>query len=222
VLFRSTVRALLSGVLFSRDESVLFHGDPHAGNLMVTRDGRLAILDWSLAGRLTAADRTHFVQFLLGACALDATRMINAVAGLACDGADRGLIQHHVDAALAEVCWHRLPGPVWVVELLDTLSRLGVRFPPRLLLFRKAFLTLQGVLPDICPVCSLDATLLAEALREFVWEWPRRSWKSLDDRDYGTHLSSADLLDLALRAPAILTQMMFPFAGCLPLSNLAT
>jgi predicted unusual protein kinase regulating ubiquinone biosynthesis (AarF/ABC1/UbiB family) len=29
-----------------------FHGDVHAGNLLVTRDGRLGVLDWGIVGRL--------------------------------------------------------------------------------------------------------------------------------------------------------------------------
>jgi ubiquinone biosynthesis protein len=198
-LFLATVRALLSGVLFSRDESVLFHGDPHAGNLMATRDGRLALLDWSLAGQLTAADRVQVAQILVGGLARDAARVARAVARLARAGADEDLIRRHVTAALAELRWYRPPGPAWAVGLLDALARAGVRFPPHLLLFRKAFLTLQGVLPDVCAFCSLEATLMAEALVQLAWEWPLRWCKLLHDRDYATHVSSADLMHLALR-----------------------
>lgn len=42
-LFLAARRALLARVLFSRDESALFHGDPHAGNLMATIDGRIPL-----------------------------------------------------------------------------------------------------------------------------------------------------------------------------------
>jgi ubiquinone biosynthesis protein len=204
-LFLAGVRALLSRVLFSRDESVLFHGDPHAGNLMATADGRLAVLDWSLAGRLTADDRVQLSQIVVGALARDPARVSAAVAGLARDGADADLIGRQVGAALADLRWYRPPGPVWLVGLLDALAGAGVRFPPRLLLFRKAFLTLQGVLADVCPFGSLDAALTAEALAHFAWEWPLRCLKPLHDRDYATHLSSADLLRLAL-----------PYAGPFP------
>jgi ubiquinone biosynthesis protein len=203
-LFRSAVRALLAGVWFNRDEAVLFHGDPHAGNLMVTRDGRLALLDWSLAGRLTGDDRVRVAQLLVGAWGRDAARVAGAAAGLAGGGADEGLIRRHAEAALAGLRWYRAAGPSWVVGLLDALARAGVRFPGRLLLFRKAYLTLQGVLSDVCPACSLDAALLAEALAQLAWEWPLRWWKPPDDRDYGTRVSSADLVYLALRAPALL------------------
>jgi ubiquinone biosynthesis protein len=198
-LFLALVRALLSQVLFSRDESVLFHGDPHAGNLMATCDGRLAILDWSLAGQLTADDRVQTSQILVGAWARDGARVVAAVIALVGNGTDTGLIQRHVEAALAEVGWYRPPGPAWAMGLLGALARAGVRFPPRLLLFRKALLTLQGVLSDVWPAGSLEAVLMAEALVQLAWEYPLRWCKPLDDRDYGTHVSSADLLYLVLR-----------------------
>jgi ubiquinone biosynthesis protein len=198
-LFRSTVRALLSSVLFSRDESVLFHGDPHAGNLLATRDGRLAILDWSLAGQLTAGERVHLAQILVGAWTSDAARIASAVDGLACAGASADLIRRHVEAALARTRWYTPAGPAWAMDLLDELARAGVRFPPRLLLFRKVFLTLQGVLTDLCPLCSLEGTLMADALIEFAWEWPLRWCKPHESRDYATHISSADLMQLVRR-----------------------
>ncbi len=44
----------------------IFHGDVHAGNLLLTRDGKLALLDWGIVGRLD--DRTHrFVVRMLAA-----------------------------------------------------------------------------------------------------------------------------------------------------------
>jgi ubiquinone biosynthesis protein len=198
-LFLSAVRALLSHVLFSRDESVLFHGDPHAGNLMATCDGRLAILDWSLTGRLTIDDRVRLSQILMGGLGLDTPRIVDAVMALSAERADENQIRRHVEAALAELGWTRLPSPAWVVELLDVLVRAGVRFPSRLLLYRKAFLTLQGVLADLWPAGLLDETLMAESLVRLVWEWPLRWCKLPRDHDYATHVSSAELLNLILR-----------------------
>jgi ubiquinone biosynthesis protein len=198
-LYLAAVRSLMSDILFCRDESVLFHGDPHAGNLIATRDGRLAILDWSLTGRLTTEDRIRMSQILIGAFALDVAKVTAAVVGLSSEGADEDRIARLVREAVMALRWRRPPGLRWVMELLDNLTRAGGRFPPRLLLFRKAFLTLEGVLADVWPAGLLDETLMAEALLRFAWEWPLRWWKPLRDHDYATHVSSADLLQLALR-----------------------
>src|SRR5262249_54446423 len=43
-------QALIGQPLFSSRAHALFHADPHAGNLFVTSQGRLGILDWSLTG----------------------------------------------------------------------------------------------------------------------------------------------------------------------------
>ncbi|HZV07609.1 MAG TPA: AarF/UbiB family protein [Gemmataceae bacterium] len=198
-LYYAAVRSLVSDILFSRDESVLFHGDPHAGNLVATRDGRLALLDWSLTGRLTTEDRERMSQILVGALALDLDKVATGVVGLSNEAADEDLVARHVQKAVMGLRWRRPPGPRWVIDLLDNLTRAGVRFPPRLLLFRKAFLTIEGVLADVWPAGLLDETLMAEALVRFAWEWPLRWWKPLHDRDYATHVSSADLLQLMLR-----------------------
>jgi ubiquinone biosynthesis protein len=199
-LFHTMVRALLGRVLFSRDPTVLFHGDPHAGNLLATPDGRLGILDWSLARQLTSRDRVALGQLLVGALKRNAVQVAAAAAGLASPGADDYLVRRHVDAALAELPWHRLPGLLWATGLLDCLAHAGLRFPPRLLLFRKTLLTLEGVLADLYPAGSLDAALTTEGLVQFAWEWPLRWLKPLDDHDYGTHLSSADLIDMCMTA----------------------
>lgn len=45
----------------------VFHGDMHAGNLLVTRDGDVALLDWGIVGRLPPASRRFFRRSLEGA-----------------------------------------------------------------------------------------------------------------------------------------------------------
>ena len=54
----------LTGIRFG-----MFHGDIHAGNLMLLRDGRIGMIDWGIVGRLD--EPTHrlfrrFVEALLG------------------------------------------------------------------------------------------------------------------------------------------------------------
>jgi len=43
-----------------------FHGDAHAGNLLLLRDGRIGVLDWGIVGRLDSATH-HFFRKLLEA-----------------------------------------------------------------------------------------------------------------------------------------------------------
>jgi predicted unusual protein kinase regulating ubiquinone biosynthesis (AarF/ABC1/UbiB family) len=43
-----------------------FHGDIHAGNLFLLRDGRIGVLDWGIVGRLDPATHRFFVRMLEG------------------------------------------------------------------------------------------------------------------------------------------------------------
>ncbi|MDR2845231.1 MAG: phosphotransferase [Puniceicoccales bacterium] len=56
-----------------------FHADPHSGNLLVTTDGRLCLIDWGLAGSLTRRMR-YMLADLFGAVARqDAEKVLQAL-----------------------------------------------------------------------------------------------------------------------------------------------
>ncbi|MCB1260265.1 MAG: AarF/ABC1/UbiB kinase family protein [Acidimicrobiales bacterium] len=45
----------------------LFHGDVHAGNLLLLRDGRIGVLDWGIVGRLDEDNREAFCDIIRAA-----------------------------------------------------------------------------------------------------------------------------------------------------------
>jgi aarF domain-containing kinase len=45
----------------------MFHGDVHAGNLLLLRDGRIGVLDWGIVGRLDPETHRYFRRLLEGA-----------------------------------------------------------------------------------------------------------------------------------------------------------
>jgi ubiquinone biosynthesis protein len=60
-----------------------FHADPHAGNLLVGRDGRLCFLDWGLACHLTRRLRLALADFWIAAVEQDSERVVQIAADLA-------------------------------------------------------------------------------------------------------------------------------------------
>ena len=56
-----------------------FHGDVHAGNMLLLRDGRLGVLDWGIVGRLDA-DTHRFFRRLLEAALGDETAWADVAA----------------------------------------------------------------------------------------------------------------------------------------------
>lgn len=53
-----------------------FHADPHPGNILVTEDGRLCLLDWGLAGQLTRRMRWTLADLLKAVVARDAEKVV--------------------------------------------------------------------------------------------------------------------------------------------------
>jgi ubiquinone biosynthesis protein len=206
---RTVADALVAQPLFSTRPAALFHGDPHAGNLLITPDGQVAILDWSLAGHLSKQERIELMQLVLGAVILDPSRMERALQHLAPERAGAAAVRDVLEACLRELSWRRLPDLNWLTRLLDRLVLgAGVRFGSNLLLFRKALLMLEGVLADLT-LAGADArsAVLDEAVFGAfggLWsaEWPARFLAPLNTRSFATHLSTADLWLLLGSAPA--------------------
>jgi aarF domain-containing kinase len=64
---RPIVLALVRAWFASALRHGTFHGDVHAGNLMVLTDGRIGIVDWGIVGRLDDTTRRQFRLIVAGA-----------------------------------------------------------------------------------------------------------------------------------------------------------
>lgn len=195
---------LMARPLWSKDEEAFFHADPHAGNLLRSPDGRLAILDWSLLTTLSRQERTHLMQILLGALRLDAPAVCRALESLASSPPDPQKLQFVVDRELHTVLSGSLPGFNWLLGLMDrAATEAEVNFPESLAMYRKALHTLLGVVADVSETCSLDAVLMTSGLKELLAEWPQRAVSPHGSRDFGTHVSNLDLAGLMLSFPLL-------------------
>lgn len=140
---------------------------------------------------------------VLGAMTLNDRRVCVAIAALGQPVDDSG-VRVAVTQALQQVRSGGFPGFTWVSGLLDTLaSRSAVRFPEKLFLFRKALLTLSGVVADVSEQTTIDSVLIRQGASDFIegLAWRPWTWAYCRDR-VGAHLSNADLVHLWAELPA--------------------
>lgn len=163
--------ALVAVPALAREDNMIFHADPHAGNLLYDRRRRaLVILDWALTGRLSLQQRRCVLMLVLMTMLRDARGMINAIESLRVPGtpgerARAQVIRDHVGRLIDDLPLFRLPGPMDAMRLLDAVALNGVRFPASLLLFRKAWFTLDGVVEDVTgSSVQLDSVIFRYAL----------------------------------------------------------
>ncbi|HAO33457.1 MAG TPA: AarF/UbiB family protein [Candidatus Competibacter sp.] len=181
--------------------AAVFHADPHAGNLLVTRDGRLAILDWALVTILNKAQCVAVVQAVAGALTQDEAATAQAIETLG-SGSDPAAVRAAVAAGLRQVRRGTFPGFDWLMGLLDGLGVAGaIQFPEELTLFRKTLLTLSGVLNDVSGQMSIDEVLIKSALVQCYRELAARGMAPFESRDFGSHLSNADWFRLWASLP---------------------
>jgi ubiquinone biosynthesis protein len=190
--------------IFSRSHRAMFHCDPHAGNLLYTCDGRLAILDWSLVGHLGEAERIAMGQLALAAVSLDAERIVAILEDLSeRQQANMATLRKVTENWLRSVRRGHPPGLSWIIGLLDEAHRLArLRVGSDLMLLRKSLLTLEGVVGELgAEGFEMDDVLLAEFARHFGREWPERWFSLPTSRSFATRLSNLDLAGTLLGMP---------------------
>jgi predicted unusual protein kinase regulating ubiquinone biosynthesis (AarF/ABC1/UbiB family) len=149
------VEALVAFPLLSRQSIVMFHADPHAGNLLYDRkNGDLVLLDWALAQRLTREQRRRLALLFLAVAfrnAAAASYQIEELSEHGVGGTMRNAktIRETVDRCIAELPIAELPRAVDAMTVLEKVAMAGVRFPSSLIMFSKVLFTLDGILDEI-------------------------------------------------------------------------
>jgi ubiquinone biosynthesis protein len=176
--------ALVCRPLFSKDEHALFHGDPHAGNLLAAFDPDSAtpcigLLDWSLAGRLTKQARIYTVQLIQALLKKDLSGIRRAVGSLAkgpstASPLTRHRFRHLLLQWMRSAEFDRLPLVKRAFRLLELLAYEGFLFPAELTLFRKAIFTLEGVLHDLWPAFDIDDAIFQYMMGLMARDTPLR------------------------------------------------
>lgn len=208
VLAANIVSALIAGPIWTPEQPSLFHADPHAGNLMLTPDGRIGLLDWSLVGRLGKRERVCMTQILIGALTIDRDRIVGAMLELGEGEGDAEALRAVVDEALAPIRDGVLPGLEWLTALMDATAMRGARYGADLIVFRKVLQTLQGLVADVCDRAGADAALATAFLGRLIAEWPARLVSPPFSRGLSTHMSNAELAHLFASAPLIASRAL--------------
>jgi ubiquinone biosynthesis protein len=149
------IEALVVLPFLSSQEHAIFHGDPHAGNLLYdNRSSDLIIVDWALCERLSREQRRHLALLFLMVALRDAAGACNEVLALSqqrirCSSPRGKVILELVAQFLHELPVMHVPSGVDAMRLLECIALNGVKFPGSLIMFSKVIFTLDGILGDI-------------------------------------------------------------------------
>jgi ubiquinone biosynthesis protein len=142
----------------------LFHGDLHGGNLFILKDGRTALLDFGITGRMDETRRQAFLRLLLSASTNNVTGQLAALrdlgalppdTDLAAVVADLGLDRPPLDPT-------KLTPDELISEIQDVMKALlayGASMPKELMLFVKNLVFLDGAIARLAPDLDLFAEI---------------------------------------------------------------
>jgi ubiquinone biosynthesis protein len=134
----------------------VFHADPHPGNVFLTPDDRIALIDLGMVGRVAPEMRDKLLRLLLAIADGQGEKAAELAAdiGTELDDFDRAtynreisqLVAEHRNATLEQIDVGRV-----VMEITRVASENGVRQPPELTLLGKTLLNLDLVARTLAP-----------------------------------------------------------------------
>jgi ubiquinone biosynthesis protein len=142
----------------------IFHGDLHGGNLFVLPDGKVALLDFGITGRMNELQRRAFLRLMLGATVNDIHMQISALCDLGALPSDTD-----IDAVIKDL---GLDGPgidpttadpdemiQEVQKIVKMLLGYGARMPKELMLYVKNLMFLDGAISRLAPDLDIFAEI---------------------------------------------------------------
>jgi ubiquinone biosynthesis protein len=177
-----------------------FHADPHPGNLFYLRDGRIALLDCGMVGRLDPRTQRILTEMILAIVDLDAQRCAQLTMQLAEFSARTNLsqLENDYDRMLRKyynVSLSQINFSQAFYEVLQVARNNKIRLPGNMGLYAKTLANLEGVARSFNP----EVNLLDE-LKPLITDLFRR--QLIGDSPVQALLRTAlDIKSLSLQSP---------------------
>lgn len=145
-------------------EDGFFHGDPHPGNILVTEDGRVALVDFGIVGKVDEEFQEAFANIALAIINQDIESLISEYLklGIIPEEIDREKLTKELKEDLEDILF-----PIYsyrfeefrISEFLESIIKTALkhrlRLLPELFLIDKVLIMLEGLAKELCPHASI-------------------------------------------------------------------
>ncbi len=184
-----------------------FHADPHPGNIFYLQDGRIALLDCGMVGRLDPRTQQILTEMLLAIVDLDGRRCSQLTLELAEGGqqVDLNRLTNDYDSMLRKY-YNRSISQInfseVIYEVLQVSRNNKIRLPSNMGLYAKTLANLEGVARSFYPQVNL-----LDQIRPLMADVFRR--QLLGERPTETLLRiGLDFKSLSLRSPRLVELLL--------------
>jgi ubiquinone biosynthesis protein len=134
-----------------------FHGDPHPGNVFVTEDDRIALLDFGLTGSLTGQMQDTIIAAFTAMVFRDAETLAMTIyrAGATSDRVDLRAFTQEIERLMDKYYGMSLEelseDPSTLMEVMQLASRFHIDLPPEFAVLSRTFGLVEGILRGLLP-----------------------------------------------------------------------
>ena len=174
VLAEELFKAYLKQVLVDG----FFHADPHPGNVFLTDDGRIALLDLGMTGRLTTAMQENLLRLILAVSEGNGDEAVKIMLRISetSDNFDEASFRKQANDFISEqrdqsLNHQNLGGAL--LQMSRVAADTGLHVPSELTILGKTLLQLEEVGKILCPEFNPDASVqrnVAEIMRSRVFK----------------------------------------------------
>jgi ubiquinone biosynthesis protein len=171
-------------------EDGFFHADPHPGNLLVSGDMKLCIIDWGMVGRLTEQDRFMLIEMLSAVVDKDSQALVDSFLKL-CRTRGKKVERKSLERGLLDILDSYYALPIKEMDiggllrgLLALLRDHNLQLPTDMVIMVKALVTAEGsarlVFPELSVIEELKGSVHRLALERYkpgvIWRGIRNSF----------------------------------------------
>jgi len=189
-------------------EDGFFHADPHPGNLLVSSDMRLCIVDWGMVGRLTEQDRFMLIEILTAVVDKNSQALVESFLQL-CHSRGKKTDRKSLERGLLNILDRYYSLPIKDMDMGGLLSGLlallrehDLQLPIDMVIMIKALVTAEGsarlVFPELSVIEELKGSVHRLSLERYK---PGVLWRNLRN-------SLAGILSLQRELPRHLLQII--------------
>lgn len=166
-------------------EPGMFHADPHPGNVLLSKEGKIILLDFGMIGEITKKDASYFQALIESLLSKNYAKAVDCLyhLGFLLPEAESRTIERLLaeflsiqPAQLKEVDLIAMK-----LEMNDLIKALPIQVPTRFVFLGRSFITIEGMILHLAPeeeIIDLGKPVFMEWLQhqgnnkwQFVWQW---------------------------------------------------
>jgi ubiquinone biosynthesis protein len=156
--------------------SGFFHADPHGGNILITTDHRICLLDWGLVGQLARSMRYFLADLLSAIAAQDAAKIVSVVSRLSRSNRFIDAIEMEKQVTVILRKYHQIASTGekigdLILEMVYVFATGGIHLVKDFTLLARAVVAIESTARALDPQFNLT-----RAARPFLQQLARERW----------------------------------------------